>query len=259
MHDSLTDCSYSDYYSCCKDGKDGKNGKNGIDGREGRDGIDGRDGRDGRDGIDGIDGCNGCTGPRGNDGDTGPQGDNGCTGHQGNDGIQGNRGPTGPQGETSRGCAYGWNAQSDDRHPFVANNNSYYYIGDGHQSKESNAHDPTSDIGIDSLTGNGFHPFFVPTTVTIKWVSSVARTQNLSDDIYNIDLYYTNPSGSLAVPVLVSSTSIDSSIQPANGVIVINGPFSSARFDAIWVIVIDTTAGDTHARNFTLGGTILFE
>ena len=159
---------------------------------------------------------------------------------------------------------FNWNAQSDSSHPFVANNNAFYFIGDGFEQQQNFFQNPAfSPFGMDSLVGNGFHPGFIPVSIILNYDSSALQSQFPGFGIYKLDLYYTNPSSNPPgiSPVLVSSTSINSAIQPNSGSITINGPFNgppAVNANASWTILVDTTADGGSARNFSLGGTIQF-
>ena len=116
---------------------------------------------------------------------------------------------------------------------------------------------------MDSLVGNGFHPGFISISIILNYESSALQSQFLNFGIYKLDLYYTNPSSNPPgiSPVLISSTTINNSIQPNSGSIIINGPFNGSpavNTNASWTIVVDITIDEGNAKNFSLGGTIQF-
>jgi hypothetical protein len=200
----------------------------------------------------------GPTGLTGNVGPQGPAGPTGLTGTMGNVGPQGPPGQTGPAGPVGPSSTIQWNVSTDSTKDYLSANNAFYYISN--QTRVlSTANGPTTSNGKDVLISTGFHPFIVPTSIKIQWASSIV-SQSLVGDNYNIQLYYTNPisSGNL-YPVLVNSTSVNSSLQPAYNTITINGPFNgppAANIQSSWSIVIDPTIG--LAKNFSLSGIIQF-
>jgi hypothetical protein len=242
-------------------GNVGPAGPSGTMGNVGPQGLQGPVGPAGTMGNVGPQGLQGPTGPqgtRGNVGLTGPQGPAGPagpTGTMGNTGLAGPQGPAGPAGSSS---TIQWNVSSDNRKDYLSDNNAYYYISTDTRVL-SIGNGPTTSNGKDVLISTGYHPFFVPSSIKIKWVSSMV-SQNLVGDNYNIQLYYTNPisSGNL-YPILVNSTTINSTIQPGYNTITINGPFNgppAANAQSSWSIVIDPTIGT--AKNFSLSGIIQF-
>jgi hypothetical protein len=175
----------------------------------------------------------------------------------GNTGLQGPVGPAGPAGPAGSSTIQ-WNVSSDNTKDYLSDNNAYYYISTETRVL-SNGNGPTTSNGKDVLISTGYHPFFVPSSIKIKWASSIV-SQNLVGDKYNIQLYYTNPisSGNL-YPILVNSMTINSAIQPGYNTITINGPFNgppAANAQSSWSIVIDPTIGN--AKNFALSGLIQF-
>jgi hypothetical protein len=203
----------------------------------------------------------GNTGPQGPAGPVGPQGPAGTmgnTGPQGPAGTMGNTGPQGPAGPSGSGAyIIQWNVLTDNKNS-ISDNNAYYYIStDTRVLSEGNG--PATTNGKDMLVSCGYHPFFVPSSIKIKWASSTL-SENLVGGNYNLLLYCTNAVSSGNIyPILVNSTLINSAIQPAYNTITINGPFNgppAANDQSSWSIVIDPTIGT--AKNFSLSGTIQF-
>jgi len=239
-------------------GPTGTMGNVGPQGPAGPQGTRGNVGLTGPQGPTGPQGLQGPAGLAGTMGNVGPVGPQGLQGPAGLTGTMGNTGPQGPAGPAGSSSIIQWNVSSDNTKDYLSDNNAYYYISTETRVL-SNGNGPTTSNGKDLLISTGYHPFFVPSSIKIKWVSSMV-SQNLVGDNYNIQLYYTNPisSGNL-YPILVNSTTINSAIQPGYNTITINGPFNgppAANAQSSWSIVIDPTIGT--AKNFSLSGIIQF-
>ena len=233
-------------------------GLTGPSGPSGPSGPQGAIGTMGPVGLTGPQGLQGLQGPQGPQGTIGTMGPIGLTGPQGTTGTMGPIGLTGPQGPAGQGAnTIQWNVVNENK-TFISDNNSYYYISTETQVL-SNGNGPNTTTGKDTLVSTGFHPMFVPDQIKINWISSCVSSTLVSDK-YNLLVYYTNSNSSgSAAPVLVNTTTINSGIQPAYGVITINAPFNgppAANAQSSWSIVIDPTVGI--AKNFSLSGSIQF-
>jgi hypothetical protein len=236
-------------------GVTGTMGPIGLTGPQGLMGVTGTMGPIGPQGLQGLMGVMGTMGPVG---PQGLQGIIGAIGTMGPVGVMGPVGLTGPQGPAGQGAnTIQWNVVNENK-SFISDNNAYYYISTETQVL-SNGNGPTTTTGKDTLVSTGFHPMFVPEQIKINWVSSCVSSALVSDK-YNLLVYYTNSNSTgNALPVLVNTTSINSGIQPASGVITINSPFNgppAANAQSSWSIVIDPTVGI--AKNFSLSGSIQF-